>query len=102
MIRQRERRGEKELRGTGCERSSRILERVVGWKLAVELRFVMRSVLDGGDGVIRGGREDRSRERGVWVPFDRGEGDGEGEEMGGEMAAIFLCRWDVLIVVQCE
>ena len=62
----------------------------------------MRSVLDGGDGVIRGGREDRSREWGVWVPFDRGEGDGEGEEMGGEMAAIFLCRWDVLIVVQCE
>ncbi len=46
----------------------------MGWKLAVELRFVMRSVLDGGDGVIRGGREDRSREWGVWVPFDRGEG----------------------------
>ena len=30
----------------------------------------MRSVFDGGEGVINGGRAERSRDRGVWVPFD--------------------------------
>ena len=30
----------------------------------------MRSVFDGGEGVISGGRADRSRESGVWGPFD--------------------------------
>lgn len=41
------------------------MERVAGWKLSVELRFVIRSVLDGGEGVMSGGREERSKERGV-------------------------------------
>lgn len=48
---------------------------------------VMRSVFDGGEGVINGGRADRSSESGVWVPFvtdvDIGLEDGE---VGGEVA----------------
>lgn len=31
---------------------------------------VMRSVFDGGEGVISGGRAERSRESGVWVASD--------------------------------
>lgn len=94
-MRQRERRGEKELSGTGCDRSSLIFGSVAGWKLAVEWRFVIRSVLEGGDGVVRGGREERSRDSGVRVPFDSGEEEVDGEERGGELAAIvvrfFVC-----------
>lgn len=45
----------------------------------------MSSVFDGGEGVISGGRAERSRERGVWGPFDMevdvGLSDGE---TGGE------------------
>lgn len=101
-MRHRERRGEKELRGTGCERSSLIFESVAGWKLAVEMRFVIRSVLDGGEGVIRGGREERSRESGVRMPFDSGEEEVEDEERGGELAAIVVRCLDVLVTVQCS
>lgn len=47
----------------------------------------MRSVFDGGEGVIRGGRAERSRESGVWVPFDMDVDVGlEDEEVGGELA----------------
>lgn len=45
----------------------------------------MRRVFDGGEGVIKGGRAERSSESGVWVPFDVDVGL-EGEEVGGEVA----------------
>lgn len=48
-------------------------------------------VFDGGDGCVSGGIEDRSRERGVWVPFDAGLATGEagGESVGaGIMGAL--------------
>lgn len=32
----------------------------------------MRRVLDGGEGVVRGGRSDRSKESGVFGPEERG------------------------------
>ncbi len=46
---------------------------------------MMRRVFDGGEGVINGGRAERSRESGVWVPIDidvevglsDGEADGD-------------------------
>lgn len=47
-------------------------------------------VLDGGEGCIRGGTAERSRERGVSVPFAMGLEDGE---VGGEL----IC-WGVMIV----
>jgi len=90
MRRRREGRGEKEFRGVGWERRSESLERVVGWKVEGELRFVIRRVLEGGEGVIRGGREERERERGVWVPFDGGEEEEEGEGKGGEAVTIVV------------
>lgn len=47
----------------------------------------MRSVFDGGEGVTNGGRAERSRESGVWVPFDMevdvGLPDGEA---GGDLS----------------
>lgn len=52
-----------------------------------ESRFVMRRVFDGGEGVTMGGRAERSRESGVWVPLDIkveiGLPDGE---TGGELS----------------
>lgn len=58
-----------------------------GRNVARELRFVIRSVFDGGEGVINGGRAERSRESGVWVPFDMdvdvGLSDGEA---GGDLS----------------
>jgi len=38
---------------------------VEGVKVWGELRFVIRRVLEGGEGVMRGGMEVRERERGV-------------------------------------
>lgn len=86
-MRWKERRGEKEFRGWGVERRDFIFSRVAGWKVEGELRFVMRRVLEGSRGVMRGGRSERSRERGsvgggswdgVW---ERGvcEGDAGGD-----------------------
>lgn len=49
---------------------------------------VMRRVFDGGEGVIKGGREERSRERGVWVPFDMDVDGGlaDDAEAGGDLS----------------
>lgn len=90
-MRRRERRGENEFKGTGWERRSFSFSRVVAWKFEGKLRFVIRSVFEGGEGVISGGTEERSRERGVWVPFDKGGEELEGEERGGELVAIVVC-----------
>ena len=47
---------------------------------------VIRRVFDGGEGVTSGGRADRSRERGVWVPFDMEVDIGlPEEEAGGDL-----------------
>lgn len=47
----------------------------------------MRSVFEGAEGVINGGRAERSRESGVWVPFDINVDVGlEDGEVGGELA----------------
>ncbi len=49
-------------------------------------------VFEGGVGCVRGGIEERSRERGVWVPFDAGlaTGDAGGELVG---AGILGLAW---------
>lgn len=47
-------------------------------------------VFDGGEGWIRGGTADRSRESGVSVPFEMGLEDGE---MGGEV----FCWADMVV-----
>ena len=47
----------------------------------------MRSVFDGGEGVINGGRADKSSESSVWVPFVTEVAIGlEDGEVGGEAA----------------
>lgn len=66
---------------------SRILKSWVGWNMAGSCRLVMRRVLDGGDGLIRGGIEERSRERGVRVPLDTGL---EECEAGGEVPSFVI------------
>lgn len=46
----------------------------------------MSNVLEGGEGVTSGGRAERSRESGVWVPFDMEVDIGlPDEEAGGEV-----------------
>lgn len=73
----------------------------MGWKMAGSWRFwrkvtvsgervsmreikrtVMRRVFDGGDGLIKGGIDERSRDSGVCVPLDAGLEDCE---TGGEV-----------------
>ena len=52
----------------------------------------MRRVLEGGEGMMRGGRSERSSERGV-VVRERGEGEEEPEqepEAGGECVVAFV------------
>ena len=77
--------GEKEFRGTGWERRSRRRWRVVAWKVEGLLRFVIRRVLEGGEGVVSGGREERSSDSGVCVPLEAGIDGVEEVEAGGEL-----------------
>lgn len=87
IIRRKDRSGENELRGTGCERRSFIRSSVAGWNVVAALRLVIRRVLEGGEGVMRCGTEERSKERGVWVPAEAwvdGDVGIEEGEAGGE------------------
>jgi hypothetical protein len=85
MMRERDLRGEKELRGARSLMCWRMVAREAGWKMWASLRRVIRRVLEGGEGVERGGIELRSRERGVCVRRpEREEGDEE-VETGGEL-----------------
>ena len=54
----------------------------------------MRRVFDGGEGATKGGIDERSRESGVWLPFEEAGLDGE---TGGESfsVAIFVVVVDV-------
>lgn len=47
----------------------------------------MRSVFDGGEGVTREGRDERSRESGVLEPLEAGDEVGE---VGGELCSFFM------------
>lgn len=68
-----------------------MFSRDCGWNVAGLLRLVISSVFDGGEGDIKGGREDRSMESGVPgalddfdMPLVLGEEVGDA---GGDMAA---------------
>lgn len=74
-------RGEKEWRGVWLEMRVRIWRREVGWKIEGSRRLVIRRVFEGGEGDMRGGTAERSRESGVRDPFDSGLDLGD---VGGE------------------
>lgn len=57
--------GEKVWIGALVLMSSRMVWRLVAWKIEGSFRFVMMRVLDAGVGAWYGGTEERSRERGV-------------------------------------
>lgn len=101
-MRRRDFRGAQEWRGADWLIRSRIVRRWVGWKMAGSWRFcedggvsggrgwrtetseltVMSRVFEGGDGLIKGGIDERSRDSGVCVPLDAGLDDCE---IGGEV-----------------
>ncbi len=97
--------GEKELSGAMSLMCWRMVARLAGWKILGSSRRVIRRVLLGGAGWTRGGREERSRERGERDRFaerfgvERGEEDVEvgGEE--GERLSVWMgegiCRGSV-------
>jgi len=111
MMRRKERRGEKECRGRG-EMEERVVcrvEREGGEKMRGLERFcwgvrlvgtflwgggggttVIMRVFEGGEGCVRGGKIERSRERGVGVLCVGGLAEGEvgGEVWGAGMAAV--------------
>src|SRR6266536_5773744 len=91
MMRRRDLSGEKEWRGTMLERWVRIVASDAGWNTERSSRLVIRSVFEGGAGVLRGGMEERSIENGV--RGNRGEragedvvGEGEEWRLWGELA----------------
>lgn len=98
IIRRNERSGENEFSGVGDDRRSRIFSSEEPWKVAGLLRFVIRSVLEGGEGQTRGGRDVRSRER---EEGEEEEGFAAGDwgepvgEAGGDMVEgsiiVFFC-----------
>ena len=56
----------------------------------------MRRVFEGGDGLIRMGTEERSRDSGVLAP---GESGLEGEEFGGEFVSVAIASgWRRLLM----
>ena len=60
-IRRKDLRGENECKGALVSRRLRTFWRAGAEKIAGSRRFVMSRVFEGGAGVTRGGREDRSR-----------------------------------------
>ena len=83
-------------KGWGSEkgRGEEILYGGVNWRKSIsfETRIltVIIRVFDGGEGWMRGGTAERSREKGVSVPFETGLEDGD---VGGEV----FC-WAVMVV----
>jgi len=63
--------------------SSRIVWRFGAEKISRDRRLVIRRVLEGGVGCVRGGRVDRSSDNGVRTPEERrdwrGENSGDGD-----------------------
>ena len=55
----------------------RIVASEAGWKIASDSRFVMRRVFEGGEGVERGGKLDKSIDKGT-----RGEERADDEAVG--------------------
>ena len=74
-------RGLKLFKGAREEMCSRMVAIAAGWKILGLSSRVMRRVLDGGAGDDKGGREEKSRDRGDRDLFiDNEEGDAGGEE----------------------
>ena len=89
MTRRRDLRGEKEKGGERVVMCWRSKARLEGENISMSLRFVIKRVFDGGDGSIRGGILERSRERGVL----RRE---EVREDGGEAVSVAMIRSEVV------
>lgn len=90
-MRRKDFRGAKEWSGNRELMCCRMVAREAGWKMVGSLSWVIRRVLDGGEGWLRGGIVERSIERGEaerrWVM-----GLGEEEvELGGEEVAGWEC-----------
>lgn len=91
-MRRKDLRGEKAWRGAEESMRERIWERVAGEKMVGSWRLVMRRVLEGGEGVMRGGREERSSVRGEVVAVEVGL---VSAEVGGETVVFG-------IVMECQ
>lgn len=109
-MRRRDFRGQKECTGVWLDIKVRIWRREVGWKIEGSRRFyktgvsdvehcgkrprltVIRRVFDGGEGEIRGGRVERSRERGLSVASLSGVDAAEngGDALGFDMFGVEL------------
>lgn len=61
----------------------------------------MSRVFEGGEGVMSGGMEERSSERGVWVPLDMMEVGLEEIDAGGDWTAIAVGLLKVLMGMLC-
>ncbi len=83
-MRQRDLSGEKELSVASSLMCCLIVAREAGWNILGFSRRVIRRVLEGGAGCERGGREDKSSDRGERERFADNEPGEEAVETGGE------------------
>jgi len=94
MIRRKDFRGAHVWIGTCWFMSSRISIRFSGRKMTGSSRFVIMRVFAGGSGVMRGGRSDKSSERGVLGVFEPDRPlaiVGEVELSGGSSSMVAIC-----------
>lgn len=61
----------------------------------------MSRVFEGGEGVMSGGMEERSSERGVWKPLDMEEVGLEEIDAGGDWTAIAVGLLKVVMSMLC-
>lgn len=84
-------------RGACCSSARRMLSRFAAWKISGACRFVIRSVLVGGEGCMSGGRSDRSMDMlGEWRRELRG--DASAAVVGGVDISIARVAMSVRIV----
>ncbi len=82
-MRRKDFKGEKEWRGERELMCWRMVAREAGWKIVRSLSWVIRRVLEGGEGWIRAGRAERSRTGETERRWESGLGEEE-FEVGGE------------------
>lgn len=87
-MRRKERRGAHEWIGAEALMRSLMVWRLSARKISESWRFVMRRVLEGGVGMVRGGMVERSMD--IGVRDSREEGREERGELSVDMFAVYL------------
>lgn len=100
IIRRNERKGAQEWIGALALIRSLIVWRLSARKISGSWRFVMRRVLEGGVGIVRGGMVERSRDIGVRDSREEGREE-RGDEVSDDILFVVICS-DLEMLVETE